>query len=154
MNIFVLDNNIKKCAQFHNNSHVVKMIIEYNQLLCSAHWLTGKEAPYKLTHKNHPCSIWVRECLENYVWLSDLCFELCKEYTHRYGKRHKSQDVIEWCLVNKPNINEIGNITQFVLAMPDEYKIGDAVNSYRKYYIKEKQSIALWKNREIPYWFT
>ena len=77
MNIFVLDLDVKKCAEYHSNPHVLKMIIEYNQLLCSAHWLTGGEAPYKLTHKNHPCAIWTRECLENYIWLADLCLELC-----------------------------------------------------------------------------
>ena len=153
MNIFVLDLDIKKCAMYHSNPHVLKMIIEYNQLLCSAHWLTGGEAPYKLTHKNHPCAIWTRECLENYIWLADLCLELCKEYTYRYGKRHKSQDVVEWCIVNKPNLTENGNITEFPLAMPDECKIGNAVESYREYYIKHKQSISSWKHREIPYWF-
>ena len=64
MNIFILDNNPQLCAQYHNNKHVVKMILESAQLLCGAHWVTGGEAPYRLSHKNHPCSIWVRECLE------------------------------------------------------------------------------------------
>lgn len=153
MNIFVLDLDVKKCAEYHNNKHLIKMIIEYNQLLCSAHWLTGGEAPYKLTHKNHPCAIWTRECLENYIWLADLCLELCKEYTYRYEKRHKSQDVVEWCIINKPNLIENGDITEFALAMPDECKIGNSVESYREYYIKHKQSISSWKHRETPYWF-
>jgi hypothetical protein len=153
MNIFVLDLEPKKCAEYHMDKHAVKMILETAQLLCGVHWVTGSEAPYKLSHKNHPCSIWVRECYENYVWLCDLGMELCKEYSHRYGKRHKSQDIIEWCIVNKPNIRNNGDITPFALAMPDECKIGDTVESYRTYYIKEKYKIATWKNREIPYWF-
>jgi hypothetical protein len=153
MNIFVLDLEPKKCAEYHMDKHAVKMILESVQLLCGVHWVTGSEAPYKLSHKNHPCSIWVRECYENYVWLCDLGMELCKEYSHRYGKRHKSQDIIEWCIVNKPNIRNNGDITPFALAMPDECKIGDTVESYRTYYIKEKYKIATWKNREIPYWF-
>lgn len=69
MNIFILDTNPKIAAQYHVDKHVVKMILETAQLLCSAHWLNGSEAPYKLTHKNHPCAIWTRECVENYNWL-------------------------------------------------------------------------------------
>jgi len=57
MNIFYLDKNTTKCAHYHNDKHVVKMILETAQLLCGAHWVTGGEAPYKLSHSNHPSSI-------------------------------------------------------------------------------------------------
>lgn len=155
MNIFVLDSDTKKCAVYHNDKHVVKMILEYAQLLCGAHHMTESkyEIPYKLSHKNHPSAIWTRECIENYIWLCDLGLELCEEYTYRYGKRHKTQDVIEWALVHKPKIKSNNDITPFALAMPDECKIGDAVESYRTYYMVEKRSIANWKNRETPEWF-
>lgn len=44
MNIFALDLDTKKCAQYHNNRHCVKMILELNQILCTAHRiLDGKE---------------------------------------------------------------------------------------------------------------
>jgi len=155
MNIFVLDNDTKKCAVYHNDKHVVKMILEYAQLLCGAHHMTDSkyEIPYKLSHKNHPSAIWTRECIENYIWLCDLGLELCDEYTYRYGKRHKTQDVIEWALLHNPKIKTNNDITPFALAMPDECKIGDAVESYRTYYMVEKRTIANWKNREIPEWF-
>jgi hypothetical protein len=153
MNIFVLDKDPKTCAVYHNDKHVVKMILETAQLLCGVHWVEGGEAPYKLSHKNHPSAIWTRECVENYIWLCDLGLELCNEYTYRYGKRHKSQDIIEWCLLNVPNIPEKGDITPFALAMPDECKVGDAVASYRVYYMVEKRGFAVWKNRETPEWF-
>jgi hypothetical protein len=153
MNIFVLDTDPKTCAVYHNDKHVVKMILETAQLLCGVHWVVGSEAPYKLSHKNHPSAIWARECIENYIWLCDLGLELCNEYTYRYGKRHKSQEIIEWCLLNVPNIPEKGDITPFALAMPDECKVGDAVASYRAYYMVEKRGFAVWKNREVPQWF-
>ena len=108
MNIFFLDYDTKKCAKYHCDKHVVKMILETAQLLCGAHWVTGSEAPYKLSHKNHPCSIWVRESLSNYLYLCDLGLELCKEYTYRYGRTHKSQQIIEWCLDKKLNIKDKG----------------------------------------------
>jgi hypothetical protein len=153
MNIFFLDFDTKKCAEYHCDKHVVKMILETAQLLCSTHWVIGSEAPYKLSHKNHPCSIWVRESLSNYLYLCDLGLELCKEYTYRYGKRHKSQDVIEWCLTNKPNISDT-EFTEPPKAMPDEYKVNNVVESYRNYYIGAKKDFAKWKNRNIPEWFS
>ena len=155
MNIFVLDTDPKKCAVYHNDKHVVKMILETAQLLCGSHHVTESQynIPYKLSHKNHPCSIWVRECIENYIWLCDLGLELCEEYTYRYGKRHKSQDIIEWCLINTPNIPTNGDITPFALAMPDECKVGTAIDSYRTYYMLEKRNLASWKNRQTPEWY-
>jgi hypothetical protein len=153
MNIFLLDKNLEKCAQYHVNRHVVKMILESAQLLCSVHHICGElEPPYKLAHKNHPCSIWCRASLTNYLYLCELGLELSKEYTFRYGKHHKSTDVIQWCLNNLPNIPDIG-FTPPALAMPDQYKVDDFVQSYRNYYIGEKKGFATWKNREIPYWF-
>jgi len=155
MNIFVLDYDIDKCVKYHNDKHCVKMILEYAQLLCGVHHMVGTDIdiPYKLSHKNHPCSIWVRECIENYIWLCDLALELSKEYTYRYGRRHKTQDVIEWCIINKPNLKENGDLTEFAMAMPDECKIGDVVESYREYYKTIKKHIAVWKNRKTPIWY-
>ena len=152
MNIFFLDFDTKKCAEYHCDKHVVKMILETAQLLCGVHWVLESEAPYKLSHKNHPCAIWTRESLSNYLYLCDLGLELCKEYTYRYGKRHKSQDIIEWCLVNKPNIIDIGFTTP-PKAMPDKYKTSDVIESYRNYYRGAKIDFAKWKNRETPGWF-
>lgn len=153
MNIFYLDKSPSTCARYHNDKHVVKMILETAQLLCGSHWATGSEAPYKLSHKNHPCSLWVREDISNYNWLCELGIYLCYEYRHRYGKTHKSYDVILWCCDNKPNIPDVG-FTSPALAMPDEYKIhNNPVQSYRDYYKGEKSGFSVWKNREIPSWF-
>ena len=153
MNIFFLDFDVKKCAEYHCDKHVVKMILETAQLLCSAHHVTGGTAPYKLSHKNHPCSIWVRESLSNYLYLCELGLALGEEYTYRYGKKHKSVEVIEWCLVNRPNIHDV-DFTTPPLAMGNEYKIGnDVIESYRNYYRGAKSEIVSWKNRETPDWF-
>ena len=153
MNIFFLDFDVKKCEEYHCDKHVVKMILETAQLLCSAHHVTGGSAPYKLSHKNHPCSIWVRSSLSNYLYLCELGLKLGEEYTHRYGKKHKSVEVIEWCLVNRPNIHDV-DFTSPPLAMGDEYKIGnDVIESYRNYYKGAKSKIVSWKNREKPFWF-
>ena len=159
MNIFFLDFDVEKCAKYHCDKHVVKMILETAQLLCSAHHVTIHDTihdtihvPYKLSHKNHPCSIWVRESLSNYLYLCELGLALGEEYTYRYGKTHKSIEVIQWCLSNRPNIKDIGFTTP-PLAMPDEYKVDSVVESYRNYYKGAKSTIVSWKNREKPVWF-
>jgi hypothetical protein len=47
MNIFYLHQDPKKAAQMHNDKHVVKMILESAQLLCTAHRLIdGVQATY------------------------------------------------------------------------------------------------------------
>jgi hypothetical protein len=151
MNIFILDWDVKKCTQYHVDKHVVKMILETAQLLCGVHHVTD-QVPYKLSHKNHPCAIWARKSLSNYLYLCELGLELSKEYTHRYGKRHKSEMVILWCIMNKPNIPDIG-FTEPAKAMPDEFKVDSVVESYRNYYMGAKSDLAAWKNREKPFWF-
>jgi len=155
MNIFFLDENPTLSAKYHVDKHVVKMILETAQLLCSVHHVTGQytdQVPYKLSHKNHPCAVWARESLSNYLYLCELGLELGKEYTYRYGKKHKSIEVIEWCIVNKPNIPDIGFTTP-ARAMPDEFKVDSVVESYRNYYMGAKSDLASWKNREKPFWF-
>ena len=159
MNIFFLDWDVNKCAQYHLDKHSTKMILEYSQILCGVHHMTDQvnrlstdQIPYKLSHKNHPCSIWARESLSNYLYLCELGLELSNEYTYRYGKRHKSTEVIMWCVSNRPNIPDKG-FTEPPKAMPDEYKVKDVIESYRNYYRGAKSGFATWKNREIPEWF-
>jgi len=155
MNIFFLDENPTLSAKYHVDKHVVKMILETAQLLCSVHHVTGQymdQVPYKLSHKNHPCAVWARESLSNYLYLCELGLELGKEYTYRYGKKHKSIEVIDWCIVNKPNIPDI-DFTTPARAMPDEFKVDSVVESYRNYYMGAKSDLASWKKREKPLWF-
>ena len=73
MNIFFLNENIEKCAQQHVDRHVIKMRVELAQLASTAHWLSGGSAPYKPTHKNHPCAVWTRESLSNYNYANYTC---------------------------------------------------------------------------------
>jgi|WetSurMetagenome_2_1015567.scaffolds.fasta_scaffold80519_4 hypothetical protein len=152
MNIFVLDLDVKKCAQYHCNKHIVKMITETAQILCSTYYYTKEsdKSPYKLAHKNHPCTKWARESLSNWKWLRDLGLALYNEYQFRYGdKIHKAGEVIK--LLEKPNLIDIG-ITARPQAMPDEYKNLDPVTAYRRYYINDKKDLLKYKNREIPEW--
>ena len=141
MNIFILSFNPRIAAEHHCDKHVVKMILETAQLLYSAQWtsprLTLPQNAYKNTHRNHPCAIWTRESLDNYVWLCELGHALCAEYTFRYGKIHKTQSHIEWLAANLPELPKIG-ITEIRQAMPPEYKRPNPVEAYQTYYRENK----------------
>ena len=152
MNIFYLDEDPYQCAIAHCDKHCVKMILETAQLLSSVHWMTGGEAPYKLTHKNHPSAVWARENLGNYRWLADLGVELCNEYTSRYGKVHKSTGIILDLALADPDIPE-GEFTPPPQCMPDHCKHENTVQAYRNYYLIEKSYMAKWSHSEAPDWW-
>ena len=103
---------------------------------------------------NHPCCKWVAESAENYVWLCILGIELCAEYTYRYGKAHKCEGIIQECLQKIPKRIANKGRTKFVQAMPNHCKMNNPVLGYRNYYLQEKSHLAIWSNREIPYWWS
>lgn len=154
MNIFVLSLDPRECAEMHVDKHVVKMILEYCQLLCTAHHVLDPDEDhtllYKKTHTNHPCAKWVRASLSNYMWLFHLLHCLCAEYTFRYDRVHASERLLPLLRVPPENIR-VGPMTPHALAMPDEYKVsgGDALASYRQYYIHGKKHLHVWKRRFI-----
>ena len=157
MNIFVVDKDPSKSAIMLSDKHVIKMILESSQLLCTAHHICGAPPTdryfLKKTHINHPCNKWSRQSINNYRWLANHNYYLCKEYTHRYNKIHKveRERLMEWLLNNIPDLPNIG-LTNFALAMPDEFKTKDVVKSYRLYYNNSKAHLFSWKNREKPFW--
>lgn len=177
MNIFYLHNDPQICAEMHNDKHCVKMIIEYAQLMSTAHRLLDG-VPYldktangrsikrwrldgindtvmmKASHINHPSAVWTRSNRENYIWLYQMWFYLCKEYTYRYGKIHAVEKRMSEALYLPP-VNIVSS--QFygpTPAMPDDVKVpGDSLASYRNYYNRNKTHLASWKNRPIPEWY-
>lgn len=160
MNIFYLDHDPVECAKQHCDKHVVKMVLETAQLLSNAHHMIDGEQViipiYKLTHKNHPSAVWVRKCSAHYDWLWSLLHALCKEYTHRYGKVHKIEREGLLDILKQPPVN-IGKSIVFnepPPAMPDEYKVTSAIQSYKNYYKGAKAHFARWTNRPTPTWFS
>ena len=152
MNIFVLDENIEKCAEFHCDQHVVKMILENVQMLCTALNKKSISTPYKPTHVNHPCVLWVEHSFNNFCWLKDLTIALNNEYRFRFEKDvdHKSISVLRQ--IAGYDYKSRG-LTEFAQAMPDIYKVpGDPIKAYRQFYSGEKMSFAKWTKRSIPYW--
>lgn len=154
MNIFVLDLDIQKCAQYHCDQHVSKMILESAQLLCTAVNKKGFDSPYRSTHRSHPCVLWVEESYDNFIWLTKLAMALNSEYRYRFQKEvdHKSMSVITE--ISSIRYESVG-LTPFVQAMPEQFKVpGDPVAAYRRFYIGEKLSFARWSKRQRPEWIS
>lgn len=153
MNIFVLDYNARLAAQAHVDKHCIKMILESAQLLCGAlkMYQVNDDKLYKLSHKNHPSAIWTRTSKDNFVWLSDLALYLGEEYTYRYGKVHKSIEIIKHAQQYISVLPDVG-LTNFVQAMPDEYKKTDTVDAYRAYYRFSKTKLLVYTKRKPPEW--
>lgn len=154
MNIFVLDRDPMEAAKMYCDKHVVKMIVEVAQLLSTAHHIHDsefKDLVYKKTHVNHPCAIWARESDKNYMWLYSHFLALCQEYNLRYKKIHLTWRKLHNVLVHNPCPK--GKFTNFVQAMPEQYKDEDVVKAYRNYYVGDKAKIAKWTYRTVPKWF-
>lgn len=154
MNIFLLDRNIEKCAKYHCDQHVVKMILEYTQILCTVLYLNGIACPYKPTHQKHPCVIWAGLSLDNWLWLKELTYYLNKEYKYRWNnlRNHRSFEVANE--LKCPRLSNIG-LLEHPQAMPEQYRVlGDPVQAYRNFYTFSKSCFANWSKRKKPFWYS
>ena len=154
MNVFPLDNDFKLSAEYHVDKHIIKIPLECAQMMSTACRFSGiPDVGYKSTHVNHPMTKWVRECMDNFIWMFDYAKALNDEYKYRYGKivNHKAFDVIFNLPI--PNLPMYGVTTPMPLCMPENCKVGnDPVRSYRNYYLREKLHLGSWKKRGTPGW--
>lgn len=175
MNIFFLSFDPEECARYYCDQHVLKLIIEIAQMLYCAHHVCEKndkwkksspDNAYKQCFTNHPITKWCRQSKEHYSFACKLGLELCKEYTYRYNKIHKTQKHLEWLkehsnlafdtnleysqkqYVSRKILNN--KLTPIPLAMPSEYNDPDPITAYRTYYKEEKLKFARYTKRKKP----
>jgi hypothetical protein len=162
MNIFILHYLAAVAARMYCDKHVPKMVVELLQQLGSAvirHGatpdmmpLTKKGTPLKGGYANHPCTLWVGDSRDNFLWAVEHAIGLCYQYTKRFGKTHFCETGIKHLQSMSSMIPE-GDLTPFALAMPDEFKQEDAVEAYRAYY-HSKAYFAKWeKGVDAPDWW-
>jgi len=175
MNIFYIDESPLESARMQCDKHVVKMILESAQMLCTAHrvcegtevkvtsqngrriksWeVSGEDNDvlYKATHPYHPSTVWARTYADNYQWLYSHFASLCKEYTYRYGRTHLSETRLMTALAHCP-LNVPAGRSRIALAMPSKFKEINVVKAYRKYYISKTETIDMrWTRRPRPEW--
>lgn len=154
MNIFFIYLDPREAARHHGDKHVIKMILESVQMLttcchilwgCDLSWVDrfksdlGRE-PYRKAFANHPCTVWVRQARDNYLWLCDLAEELCLEKERRWGlnKPHVCKPMIAWLRTNVPPFPSV-TMTPPNKAMTTERKgdgvsFEDSLDAYRAYY--------------------
>lgn len=96
MNIFVSDTDPVLAAQALDDKRVVKMVLETAQIISAvAHRYGVDDSWYKLTHANHPCTLWAGDRDSNLIWLVEHGEALSAEYTKRFSKTHASSAVIQ-----------------------------------------------------------
>lgn len=191
MNLFILHKKSWITATWHCDKHCVKMIVETCQMLYTAWWCNKymeniewypcNFEPYKLSHINHPVSIWIRENKKHYIWALQVALHLCNEYNRRYNKVHKCIHHLKrlymmgYPISNQKFINKTVNERKiarkgcpmeseyFYCAIPDDvfdecavYEEDhlNAMLTYRNYYRLKKFDMKWNKGKDpIPYWY-
>jgi hypothetical protein len=136
MNVYVLDEDPKKAAEYHCDIHAKSEILTCVQMLSSVHWLAllieepeencnfitkrsaqnylenkyhvghPRRPPYKMTHLEIPIIKWIASNKKNYLWVVELLKNLDIEFQKRYKKKHKSALHINWLEKNIPSCCE------------------------------------------------
>lgn len=159
MNIFAIEGDAKtgeidwvKSAQSQDNYRVVKMILESCQILSTVLNEQGFQAPYRSFNPKHPSCLWAAESSNNFANLVAHTQAMLEEYTLRFGKTHKCEQVLAKILeIYDPGKFATNEPTPLKLAMPDSFKHENPVLAYRKFYAS-KPRIRYPKNR-VPKWF-
>lgn len=165
MNIFILDANMETSAMYHVDKHCVKMILEHCQMLCTAistnpnlqNTLNVTDIPYKPSHRNHPCTIWVSKNYDNFAWLIAYTHALHEEYKYRYGRNHLSYITLKNSSIITNTAISYGSKLSILellpaIVVPDDCRTASVIESYRSYYRKHKTQLFSWTKRNKPYW--
>lgn len=173
MNIFAVNDDPRLAACDLPDKLIVKMPTESLQLLTPWAFNThgvkiekpGQKELFESDKKyygikgfaHHPCAKWLYESPANVAWLLDHAFGMCDEYEKRYEKQHGvlfGLDQLLTLWLDKGNSWVYAeNHTEFVQAMPEEFKIpGDSVTAYRNY-INGYKGYAEWRYSEKPDWW-
>lgn len=179
INIFYLDNDPNIAAKYMCDKHIKSQINESALMLSTAHrvldgiqvileiedknkrlrkrkiWVIDdfrNDVFFKVTHYNHPSSLWVRQSVENYIWLAEHLLAIGDEYHKRYGKKHATISRLGYDIQSPPlNLKE-WDFTFPPSVMDDQYKISDnPVDNYRNLYLTGKKHLTEWKDGK-PYW--
>lgn len=179
MNIFYISDDPIQAAKWQVDKHVIKMPLETAQMLCTAHRIIdGSEYTelsknnrrikrwrlpnkfhdtifYKATHVNHPSCAWIRQSDEHYRWAYEHFIALSNEYAQRYGKAHKSWEVLADYLHGKPANIQSNGFCPPPTAINEQYADclvkNDTIQSYRNYYNTAKKDLHQWKQNK-PTW--
>lgn len=180
MNIFYLDQDISKCVQYHVDSHVRKMILEYTQLLSAAYYqgLGNVWRVYDPVLDSESKGIVKYKCVVRNPNQPEFRIYAKTHYNHPSSIWTRT-NINNWLYLyklaialcgefqyrfgnNHKTLDILQNMVPPILpdlpfyqpsqAMPDEYKNVDSITAYRKYYIEAKPHLHAYTKREFPSW--
>jgi hypothetical protein len=175
MNIFFLSGNPRRCARWHCDKHVVKMILESTQILYTALYVNGgtavieSSAPickstgkrgYKKHAAKHPSVLWASAALPHYMWLCRMALCLVDEHAFRFkpAERHSCEEHLRWLMRTPPPelLDKLEWLSDPTPAMPEEYlEYETVIECYWAYYKGAKKEMGLfkWTGRQTPHVF-
>jgi len=153
MNIFFLHHDPATNATLYIDKHVGKILMEINQMLSAAlHRHTGLPS-FKKGYAHHPMTVWVGDSRANYQYAVKTAEALAVEWFHRYDKHHGSFDRTPG-LAGLAHLVPDGPMTAPPLCMPEVYRLGKPIPSYRAYYRGAKLAFAKYTRRPWPHFMT
>jgi len=125
MNIFWLSNNNYLNAEYACDQHIVKMCVEYAQILCTVMRKLGMNhgLMYKSTHENHPCVLWAGRNFSNFYRLYKMLCCYNDQYKVRFAKSNNHMSA------EKINIIIADNIIGPTLYIDESLQCIDLFNS-------------------------
>jgi len=123
--------------------------------------LTKEGRDRRLSHLNHPVSVWARASRANYDWALNHLWALCDEYNRSYGKIHDAHRLWRFCR-DAPRILDFpsGDILTALPRCFSSYKgaldasTPDTIAAYRQFYWLDKREFARWRSAdEVPAWW-
>lgn len=179
MNIFFTSKDPQICATNQCDKHVLKMSVEYAQMMSTAHRVLDgqpyfdktinnrkitrwklcdnrENILYKASHYNHCSNIWLRESIAHYQWFFNLWLYTIVEYMWRFQNTHKGVSLLPFVEQPPTNIPNKPWLRDPPPAMPDIYKVSNnSIQSYINFYNGDKSTFAKWeKISPPPSWYT
>jgi hypothetical protein len=120
--------------------------------------------PLSNSMTKHPCTQWTMQSGVNFNYLAVLALAMCYEHQHRYPLSPQHA-YMPWLRDLVDYLHDCGMglkapmPTLFAIAVKDSTKrtihatLGEAVDTYRDYYVRDKHKFATWKRRAKPMWF-
>lgn len=165
MNIFATSICPTTSAKNLDDKRLIKMVLESAQLLSTAVFLNSNiiyNDIYKPTHLKHPCTIWASLNRNNWDWLFLHFQSLCQEYTFRFNKKHKTENLLstlvqyDQYLIKNKQITPFPNCTKSKILQVDFTTIINPHDAYQQYLVVKwthDQPKPRWTNTTPPSWF-
>jgi hypothetical protein len=154
VNIYILDVNPRLCAMYYCDQHITETLLETAQVMSIICRREGFSAGYGFCYEHHPCVVWAGASLNNWLWLRSLAKHLNHEYQFRWPEHegHHPSYVVAQTLPVPELLPRLG-VTPFVAIVPETCRVsGNAVASYRNWYIRNQLEVARWTRTRVPFW--